>query len=180
MLNEQVLSIIQGTMVRTATFQDIDKLVHLNLSWHKPNLPDTRNGFLSVTYNHAFFEGVIEKNDLLVFIQEKKLLGYVLVNTIVDTPHVTKIKSEYLFNRPKNKSKSIAYSYQILIDTPLQGTGFFYNAQIQYFNFFKSKYEIFVSTINKENFRSISAHKKANWIFIDTPYHYFIIEKELV
>jgi hypothetical protein len=176
---EQILKHIQNTVIRIGTLEDVKALVSLNHSWHKPNLANFSNGFLSVTYDNTFFEGIIQNNDLVVFVQQDKIEGYVLVNSTFETQHINKIKAEYLFNKPENSKKKIGYSYQILINKHLQGSGFFYHAQKEYFNFFKNKYEIFVSTVNKENLRSISAHGKADWNFIDTPSHYYIIERHL-
>ena len=90
-----------------------------------------------------------------------------------------KVKAEYFDERPQNLTKKIEFSYQILVDEIFQGTGFFYKAQTEYFDYFKKKYELFVSTVSKENIRSILAHKKVGWSFIDTPNPYFIIEQYL-
>jgi hypothetical protein len=166
-------------VIRAGTLNEINDLVELNKNWFKPNLVDTNNGFLSITYDEIFFETIINNNDLLVFINNNKLIGYVLVNKVINTPHVDNIKVEYLINRPENISKNIAFSYQILVDKLYQGTGFFYSAQYEYFKFYKRKYEVLVSTVSKENTRSISAHKKAGWTFIDLKKGYFIIEKQL-
>jgi RimJ/RimL family protein N-acetyltransferase len=104
------------------------------------------------------------------------LLGYVLVNTVTETDHIKKISEQYFKTKPDNSIKNIAFSYQILIDKELHGNGFFYEAQNIYVQFFKTKYDLLVSTINKENLRSVNAHKKAGWTFIDTTDNYYIIE----
>lgn len=169
---------LQAT-IRTGRISDLTELVELNHKWYKPNLADINNGYLSVIYDMDFFEKIIRNKDLMVFTKEDKIAGYVLVNTVIATPHIDTVRKEYNESRPENNLKSVAFSYQILVDKELQGTGFFIEAQKEYFSYFKSKYEILVSTVNKENPRSIAAHKKAGWIFIDTPKHYFIIEQML-
>lgn len=165
------------TNIRKGIKNDTINLVALNKLWFKPNLKNNDNGFLSVTYDSTFFETIIENDDLLVFERESKIVGYVLVNTIFNTQHIENIKSEYFELKPQAKQNKIAFSYQILVDKILQGTGFFYTAQQEYFKYYKSKYELLISTVSKENLRSITAHKKAGWTFIDTSKHYFIIEK---
>ncbi|MFY7879659.1 MAG: hypothetical protein ACOVP6_06280 [Lacibacter sp.] len=165
--------------IRQATLSDTDDLVRLNNIWYKPNLTDTENGFLSVTYGHDFFNSIISNEDLLVFIDNDKLVGYVLVNTVIETPHIDNLKKEYFALRPINKTRSIAFSCQILIDKPLQGTGFFYEAQKEYSLYFKKKYELLVSTVSKQNIRSLAAHKKSGWTFIDTPKEYYLAEYQL-
>jgi len=165
--------------IRPATINDTDNLVQLNHIWFKPNLTDTENGFLSVTYGHDFFNSIIGNNDLLVFVDNKNIVGYVLVNTVQITNRIHNVKAEYFNKRPNNLTKKIAFSYQILVDKTFQGTGFFYKAQTQYFDYFRKKYDILVSTVSKENSRSIAAHKKAGWSFIDTTNNYFLIEQQL-
>lgn len=165
--------------IRQAKFYDIDDLVKLNNIWYKPNLTDTENGFLSVTYEHDFFNSIIANDDLLVFIDRDNIVGYVLVNTVQITERIQSVKAEYFNKRPQNLTKRIAFSYQILVDKVFQGTGYFYKAQAEYFDYFKKKYELLVSTVSKENIRSIAAHKKAGWTFIDTPNSYFLIEQHL-
>lgn len=165
-------------IIRKGEKGDIDKLVELNEYWYKPNLTSKDNGFLSVTYDAAFFELIITNNDLLVFEVNDKLAGYILVNTIIETTHLQNIKEEYYLLNPNAKVKNIAFSYQILIDKVLQGTGFFAKAQNECFKYFKNKYELLISTVSYENTRSIAAHKNAGWDFIDTK-KFFIIEKKL-
>lgn len=165
--------------IRPATLNDTDDLVRLNNIWYKPNLTDTENGFLSVSYGHDFFNSIIANQDLLVFIDNENIVGYVLVNTVHTTDRIKNVQAEYFKARPQNLTKKIAFSYQILVDKLFQGTGYFYKAQTEYFDYFKKKYETLVSTVSKENNRSISAHKKAGWTFIDTPNNYFIIEQHL-
>jgi len=168
-----------NTIIRKGQKSDTDNLVALNRLWFKPNLENNDNGFLSVTYDNTFFESIIENDDLLVFEKESQIVGYVLVNTIINTQHIENIKLEYFELKPYAKKKEIAFSYQILVDKILQGTGFFYSAQKEYFNYYKTKYSVLISTVNKENLRSIKAHEKAGWTFIDTKKYYFIIEKSL-
>lgn len=158
---------------------DLPDLINLNRKWYKPNLAKKNNGFLSVMYNEFFFETIIANNDVLIFLIENNAVGYVLVNTVVETLHINKVKAEYYMHKPDAKSMNIAYSYQILLDKPLQGTGFFYEAKNQYVKHFKKKYDLLVSTVNKENIRSIKAHKKAGWSFFDTSDNYFLIELSL-
>jgi RimJ/RimL family protein N-acetyltransferase len=165
--------------IRKGRLTDLTELVELNHKWFKPNLADIENGFLSVTYDTTFFEEIIRNEDLMLFTRKGKILGYVLVNTVLMTPHIDSVRNEYYNNRPENKSKSIAFSYQIIVDKELQGTGFFIEAQKEYFNYFRTKYDLLVSTVSKENPRSVAAHKKAGWTFIDTPKYYFIIEQLL-
>ncbi len=167
------------TNIRKGLKTDTDNLVELNRLWFRPNLESNDNGFLSVTYDGTFFESIIDNDDLLVFERESKIVGYVLVNTTINTQHIENIKSEYFELKPEAKKDSIAFSYQILVDKILQGTGFFYSAQKEYFNYYKTKYDVLISTVNKENLRSIKAHEKAGWTFIDTKKYYFIIEKNL-
>lgn len=165
--------------IRKGKKNDIDNLVALNKLWFRPNLETIDNGFLSITYDNAFFESIISNEDLLVFENENKLVGYVLVNTVIKTQHIDNIKKEYFELSPDAKQKKIAFSYQILVDKILQGTGFFYLAQQEYFGYYKTKYDFLISTVSKDNNRSINAHKKAGWTFFDTTKHYFIIEKNL-
>lgn len=169
---------LQAT-IRTGRTNDVNELIELNTKWFKPNLADVDYGFLSVIYDTNFFEKIIKNEDLLVFLRDDRIVGYVLVNTVIQTQHINNVKREYYDKKPENKTKRIAFSYQILVDKELQGTGFFVEAQKEYFTHFKLKYELLVSTVNKENPRSISAHKKAGWTFIDTPKQYFIIEQLL-
>jgi RimJ/RimL family protein N-acetyltransferase len=159
--------------------RDIPYLVNLNKNWYKPNLQDTNNGFLSVIYDDILFETIIANNDILVFVGENKVVGYVLVNTVIITHHINKVKAEFFRQKPEAKNLKIAFSYQILFDKPLQGSGFFYVAKNQYVKHFKQKYDLLVSTVNKENIRSIKAHKNAGWTFIDTSDNYFLIELSL-
>ena len=169
---------LQAT-IRTGRISDLADLAELNHKWFKPNLADIDHGFLSVIYDTNFFEQIIRSEDLMVFVLDGRMVGYVLVNTVIGTPHIDTVRNEYYESRPENENKRIAFSYQILVDKELQGTGFFVNAQKEYFNYFKTKYELLVSTVSKENPRSIAAHQKAGWTFIDTPKHYFIIEQLL-
>lgn len=155
--------------------QDIPYLVNLNKDWYKPNLQNTNDGFLSVIYDYIFFETIIANSDVLVFLSKNKVVGYVLVNTVIETNHITKVKTEFFRYKPESKNMNIAFSYQILFDKPLQGTGFFYEAKNQYVKHFEQKYDLLVSTVSKENFRSIKAHKKAGWSFLDTSDNYFLI-----
>jgi RimJ/RimL family protein N-acetyltransferase len=165
--------------LRQATAVDISDLVTLNRNWYKANLDNFDHGFLSVTYDSSFFDSIISNNDIFVFHLNNKLLGYVLVNTVLETDHIKNIRQQYFYAKPDNSTRKIAFSYQILIDTELHGTGFFYEAQNTYGQFFKTKYDLLVSTVSKENLRSVNAHKKAGWTFIDTTNNYFIIELTL-
>ena len=174
-----VTTLQMKTNIRKGLKADTDNLVALNRLWFRPNLENNNRGFLSVTYDNTFFESIIENDDLLVFENGNQILGYVLVNTIINTQHIENIKSEYFELKPETKPNKIAFSYQILVDRTLQGTGFFYSAQQEYFNYYKTKYEMLISTVSKDNLRSIKAHKKAGWAFIDTTKYYFIIEKSL-
>jgi len=166
-------------LIRQATLNDTEDLVRLNNIWYKPNLKDSKNGFLSVTYGHDFFNSIIANADLLVFVESENIVGYVLVNTVHITDRIQNVKAEYFNERPQNLTKKIAFSYQILVDKVFQGTGYFYKAQTEFFDYFKKKYDVLVSTVSKENIRSIAAHKKADWTFIDTANSYFLIEQHL-
>ena len=162
--------------IRAAIILDIPELVKLNNDWDKQCRDNYNNGFLSVTYDSTFFKKIIENNDIYVFVIDDRLRGYVLVNTVNETDHIINLKQEYFQSQPKNISKKIAFSYQILLDRELQGTGFFYEAQNRYKQLFKTKYDLLVSTVNKQNIRSLFAHKKAGWAFIYSKNNYYIIE----
>ncbi len=163
-------------VIRLGCLYDVNSLVELNQLWFKLNVKNIENGFLSIAYDDSFFINIINNNDLIVFTNKNKIEGYVLINTVIRTSHVDNLKTEYFINRIESQSKKIAFSYQILINKSFQGTGFFYKAQKEYFKHFKKKYDLLVSTVSKENIRSIKAHKKAGWTFIDTSKNYFIIQ----
>lgn len=162
--------------VRNAVLADIPNLVRLNQSWLKANLDNYENGFLSVAYDENSFGIIIGNNDLLVFLKESQIVGYVLVNSIQVDERVNKLRNEYFNKRAENLQKKIAFNYQILIDKPMQGTGCLYEAQKAYTIYYKKKYDLLVSTINKHNIRSINAHKKSGWNFINTTNNHYIVE----
>jgi hypothetical protein len=165
--------------IRTGCLEDIDGLLELNKIWYKPNLSDINNGFLSIIYSPIYFETIINNYDLLVIIADYKLVGYILVNSIIETSHIDKVRTEYFEYRPDSKYNRIAYSYQILIGKPLHRTGFFHKAHSYLTWYYKTKYDILVSTVRKDNVTSINAHKKFGWKFIDTNNSYYIIDYHL-
>lgn len=169
-INDNVISI------RTAIPQDVPYILELHTAWNKDKLTSLSQGYLSVSYNANLFREMIENNDICVFLSKRGLEGYVLVNTTHESEHVDVVKECYFQLRPDAILKRTAFSYQILIDTPLHGTGFFYRAQELYFTHYKSKYDILISTVSKSNKRSISAHRKAGWSFIDVLKDCYIIE----
>ncbi len=166
-------------IIRPATLEDTKELVALNNSWYRDNLNELENGFLSVTYGSDFFESIIKNEDILVFTFDGEIVGYILVNDIYISDRIKNIKAEYYEIRNENFTKKVAFGYQILIDRIVQGKGYFHEAQKEYLNYIKKKYEVLVSTVSKENIRSIAAHKKAGWNFIDTPKNYYIIEQHI-
>jgi hypothetical protein len=172
-------TVINNITVRQASTVDIPDLVTLNQKWFKANLDNYEHGFLSVAYDEEFFEIIINNDDLLVFEKDNKLEGYVLVNTVIQTQHIDNIRTEYFTIKPDAATKNIAFSCQVLIDKPLQGTGFIYHAQKEYMNYFKRKYHLLVSTLSKENIHSFEAHKRGGWTFIDTKKEYYLAELEL-
>ena len=107
-------------------------------------------------------------------------MGYVLVNTVVETDHITTIKQRFYGFFPMYLQKKIAFSYQILLDETIQGTGFLHIAQKQYMAYFGSKYELLVSTISKDNLRSVAAHRNKDWKFISVNDQNFIVYLDLV
>jgi len=166
-------------IIRPAILEDTNELVSLNNLWYRDNLKGIENGFLSVTYQCDFFESIIKNEDILVFTYNNKIVGYILVNDVFVSDRIQNIRNEYYKSRKENFSKKVAFGYQILIDSIVQGKGYFHQAQKEYVNYIRKKYEILVSTVSKENIRSISAHKKAGWNFIDSPNNYFIIEQHI-
>lgn len=164
---------------RLATISDTNELVRLNKIWQKPNLMNTDNGFLSVEYDKPFFESVIENEDLVSIIGCEKIIGYILVNTIHLTDRINQVKSEYFEHKPENVQTKIAFGYQICIDKLFHGRGYFTKVQTELIDYYNKKYEILVSTVSKENGRSIGVHKKTGWAFYDTLNNYYIIEKYL-
>lgn len=163
--------------LRLAHLNDIANLVELNNAWFKPNLKNQVNGFLSVKYDDSYFASIIANNDLIVFTHADRLVGYALVNTIIRTAHIDDIQNEYNLIYPLSTFKNIAFSYQILIDSGYQGMGFFQKAEEEYIGYFKKKYDLIVSTVSKENHRSIAAHRKTGWSFLETQKNYYIITK---
>lgn len=165
--------------IQTAKPFHIPEMFALNKSWFKDNLNHHHNGFLSVCYHPPLLEEIIKQHDALVFLVNNCVHGYILVNTVFDFPHsmIVRQKHEEL-STPKNYDR-IAYSYQIVLSGPLQGSGFFYIAQHACRSHFKKKYDYLVSTVNKLNQRSMQAHKKSGWHILETPENYNIIELNL-
>ena len=98
----------------------------MNHKWHKLNLETKENGFLSVSYERSFFEAIVANEDILVFESNNQLVGYVLVNTVVETELITIIKQRFYELFPTYLQNKIAFSYQILLEETTQGTGFLY------------------------------------------------------
>jgi L-amino acid N-acyltransferase YncA len=165
-----------NSVTRLATSSDIEDLLRLNHSWYKDNLDSLDDGFLSVTFNQDFFELAVGNQDIIVFDRNGSLLGYALVNTVMETEFVQTLRSQYLELRPTHVAMKTAYCYQIVTNLELHGTGFYQEMHPICVRHFKTKYEILVSTISKENIRSIHAHKKLGYTFMNTPHNYFIIE----
>jgi hypothetical protein len=165
--------------IQTAKSYHIPEIASLNRAWFKDNLNQHEHGFLSVCYPIPHLEEIIQVRDALVFLVDKKVEGYILVNTVIDLPHTSRIREEHLNLSQKEPTNRIAYSYQILLNGPLQGCGFFSIAQHACRAHFKMKYEFLVSTINKINHRSMLAHKKLGWQIFETAENYNIIEMAL-
>jgi hypothetical protein len=169
------INLTSEVKIYKASIGDIPALVALNTKWFKDNLKNTQNGFLSVCYTHAMFERMILNNDILVFYVNRVLSGYVLVNTVFSLPHTETIQHQLFEKMPEFINKKIAYSYQIILDTAIQGTGFFSLAQYACREFFKNQYDLLVSTIQKTNGRSVNAHAQLGWTILDTPNPYYLI-----
>ena len=150
--------------IRSGCNADIPGLVRLNQLWYKSNLSSYENGFLSIAYDRAFFKAIIKNNDLLLFESYDNLIkGYVLVNTVIITDHIKHLREQYLQLKPEQQKRKIAFSCQLCLDKELQGCGFIDVIQGIYADFFKTKYDFLVSTIDNENIRSIKAHAKTGW-----------------
>jgi RimJ/RimL family protein N-acetyltransferase len=150
--------------IRTALMNDVAELLKLNEKWFKPNLESFDNGFLTVVYDVEFFKKAVKNEDILLFENsDGKILGYALVNNVMNTEHIEKVRKQYAAIRPELQTKRIAFSFQILLDTELQGTGFIKTAHKACMRYFKDKYEILVTTAGKDNVRSIRIHTKLGW-----------------
>lgn len=165
--------------IRTGMTTDIPNLLQLNKLWNKENLTDTNNGFLSVLYSFQDFEAIINNEDLLVFETENTLIGYALCNNIIETERVIQTKEIYFELFPQNKSKKNGFGYQILIDKNFQGTGLFTFLQEPIKAHFEKKYDILVSTLNKNNTRSFKAHSNTEYKLTSTINDFYIFEWEL-
>ena len=82
--------------------------------------------------------------------------------------HIEYVQQQYALLRPEMQTKIVAYSFQILLDSDLQGTYFIKTAHNACTNYFKKKYEILVTTASKQNIRSIRIHTKLGWKTFET------------
>lgn len=165
-------------LIRLATNNDTRELYELHKSYQKENLKNITNGFLSRCYSLSYFEKAIEKYDILAFDDNGLLVGYVLINTVENNEHLSSVTSLYSSKNPSAKNLSVAYSYQILIVKQWQGTGFFSYATESYFRYYSKRYDILVSTISKENQRSLLGHLQNGWnIWHENDQLYFVDAK---
>lgn len=165
--------------IQTANLFHIPEIYALNKAWFKDNLDRHDNGFLSVCYEPSLLELIINRRDALVFMVNKIVQGYVLVNNVFDFPHTSHVRQQHVELSQKDSEHRIAYSYQIVLNGPLHGCGFFTIAQHACRAHFKMKYDFLVSTVNKINKRSMLAHKKGGWHIYETKENYNIIEMAL-
>jgi len=164
-------------IIRNAELDDISNLMQLNHKWNNKNLTSLEKGFLSVVYDKDFFTNAINNLDVLVFEHiDKKIGGYVLVNTVMKTDLIAHVQSTYAIIKPYLQSKRIGYSLQILLDTELQGTYFIVTASKAYIKYFGTKYDILLSTVSKQNQRSVRVHSKLGWNFFDMNADYLLFE----
>ena len=163
--------------IRTAELDDITNLKMLNHKWNNKNLSSLENGFLSVVYDNDFFTNAVNNADVLVFEHaDQKIGGYVLVNMVMKTEHIAHVQSAYANVKPDLQSKRIGYSLQILLDTELQGTYFIVTASKAYQKYFNTKYDILLSTVSKQNQRSVRIHSKLGWNFYEMNNDYLLFE----
>lgn len=163
--------------IQFGQIQDIPKLIQLNEKWYKSNLNDLTNGYLSVIYSEKCLQRIIENFDLTVLKIKNEIVGYCLVNSVIDNERLKEIKN-YYFNKlhNNNSNKSVVFGYQILFDTSIQNKGLFKSILTKILTIFKAKYSIIVSTVSKSNIKSINVHRNFGWKFYDTKNDYYIIE----
>jgi hypothetical protein len=171
---------VDKLVTRSANHVDIDALVQLNSAWQKSELKDLSNGFLSVAYDHSSFKEIVNNNDIVVYELDLKIIGYALVNSVRRTMHIQNVEEFHNRSFQPARNGQVGYSYQIILDTPFQGKGLFPVVERATLTFFKSKYIALVSAIDRNNYRSIAAHRKTNWNFIEWNETHMVIEKHLI
>jgi len=163
--------------IRTAKLDDISNLMQLNQKWYFKNLTSLENGFLSVIYDSKFFTDAINKGDVLVFEHvDLKIGGYVLVNTVMKTEQLTLVQEAYSNLKPDMQSKKIAYGAQIVLDSELQGSFFIVIAQKAYVKFFKTRYDVLITTVSKQNQRACRINIKLGINLLEFNKDYYIGE----
>jgi hypothetical protein len=162
--------------IQLAELSLIPQIMELNSKWHKENLINHNNGFLSVQYTFDCLSKIIANNDLYVILLESVVVGYCLVNNAVISDRSKAIKQEYLEFKPFNQNSNIGSGYQILFDTPIQNKKLFRPILSKMVHYFKERYDVLISTVSKHNPVSINAHKCFGWNFFETKGEYYIIE----
>jgi len=143
-------------------------MLALNQAWQRQALTGTEHGFLSVMYDQVFMEAVVAKGEALVLTTgRQEVAGYVLVNTVQDNPRLQAIQRNYLQIRPEAAAESVAFGYQAVLALEFHGKGAFDKLLQVSFSHYAKRYRRLVSTIQKDNHRSVKAHSRQGWQFFD-------------
>jgi len=121
-----------------------------------------------VIYSETCLKKIIENFDLIVLKIKNEIVGYFLINYVIESERLNEVKNQYFSILNDKSSKSVVFGYQILFDTPIQNKGLFKSTLTKILTIFKAKYSIIVSTVSKSNIKSINAHRNFGWKFYDT------------
>ena len=154
-----------------STMKEVESLTALNLKWQRANVKTIGNGFLSGGhFPPSVFMKMAEQKDTVVGIYDDRVVSYYTVNSVIMDGVLAnqRMKAEELKLKGfMPKQASIAVGVQIVVDKQYQGSRlakFMLDCLVENT---KDRFDYFYTSISKKNEKSVEAHKKTGWVFVD-------------
>ena len=167
--------------IQIPTYDHIDQILVLNSKYLITHLNDTqkKSGFVRIEYTEEEIKKIIEHQEIVVAIDNNKVVGYYLVGRKSDSVALDyqKNKAINLFGSHTIQFDKIGYGCQVCIDYTHRNNGLSKNMLLKLVEILDNKYEYLLSIISKENTISLQNSTAIGWTALDSsenPKYYYI------
>lgn len=155
--------------IRPCLVIDIPQVLDINFKWQRRALGiNLKDGFITGDFDSKYLKKSIEKNEIVVTVEGKKVVGYSMVKDgaqtrISQTKYLEMVAKGYLSSNVR-----VALGTQTALNLEYHGKGIGKAMTRALVANIKAKYDIMISSVNKKNIKSLKRHQKNNdWIIFD-------------
>ncbi len=154
-----------------SSLKEAEALADFNRKWQRENVKDLASGFLSGGhFTPAIFMKMARQKDTVVGFFQGRLISYYTINSVVKEGVLLEqfekaedLKTKGIIPHQAN----VAVGVQVVVDTEYQGSVLAKLMLDRLVENTRDRFDYFYTSISRKNKKSIAAHKKAAWAFVE-------------